>query len=132
MSPDERREIGDHSQFLIPSALMESGEEFEQYGHAIFDVMVGKGVFAPIFPTGNLKNHERLEVLSNLDPRIRVLVMVGEHDEMSPRAAADINRTIPNSELVVVPGAAHLGFWENPEEYFKAIDKHLKVVDASV
>jgi 3-oxoadipate enol-lactonase len=50
------------------------------------------------------------------------LIMVGEKDMVTPPAAAQAMKDkIPNSELYIIPNAAHLSNMENPEEF----NKHL-------
>jgi pimeloyl-ACP methyl ester carboxylesterase len=47
--------------------------------------------------------------------RLPVLILVGEHDQVTPVAAAKaMQERIPGAELHVVPGAAHLSNMENP------------------
>jgi 3-oxoadipate enol-lactonase len=55
-------------------------------------------------------------------PNIRVptLILVGEHDTLTPPTAAEaMHKSIPNSELHVIPNAAHLSNLENPEVFNK-------------
>lgn len=57
-------------------------------------------------------------------PNIKVptLILVGEHDTLTPPSAAEaMYAKIPDSELHVIPGAAHMSNLENPEEF----NKHL-------
>lgn len=50
------------------------------------------------------------------------LVITGEYDlTCTPRAARDMARGIPNSELVIVPDAGHMSFVEQPAYYFDAV-----------
>lgn len=65
----------------------------------------------------------RTETTQSL-PNIKVptLVLVGEHDTLTPPSAAEaMHAKIPDSELHVIPGAAHMSNLENPEEF----NKHL-------
>ena len=53
---------------------------------------------------------------------IPTLIMVGEHDALTPPAASQaMNEKIPQSEFHVIPGAAHMSNMENPVEF----NKHL-------
>lgn len=53
---------------------------------------------------------------------VPTLVMVGERDVLTPPAdAAEMQRQIPNSRLVEVPGAGHLSPLENPEAFNRAL-----------
>lgn len=50
------------------------------------------------------------------------LALVGEHDRTcTPRAARDLSAGIPGSELVVIPGAGHQSYIEQPAMYFAAV-----------
>jgi 3-oxoadipate enol-lactonase len=53
-------------------------------------------------------------------PKISVptLILVGEHDGLTPPAAAEaIHARIPNSELRIIPNAGHLSNLENPQHF---------------
>lgn len=53
-------------------------------------------------------------------PKINVptLVLVGEHDMLTPPAASEaLQRQIPNAELHVIPEAGHMSNLENPAEF---------------
>ena len=53
-------------------------------------------------------------------PKIHVptLILVGEHDKITPPELSEkMNALIPNSNLQIVPNAAHLSNLENPEEF---------------
>ena len=54
------------------------------------------------------------------------LVVVGEHDRTTtPRAARVLHEGIPDSELVVVPGAGHMSMVEAQEPYIDAVRRFL-------
>jgi pimeloyl-ACP methyl ester carboxylesterase len=51
------------------------------------------------------------------------LILVGEKDKMTPPAfSQSLNKKIPSSRLVVVPGAGHLVMLEKPGEVNRAIE----------
>jgi pimeloyl-ACP methyl ester carboxylesterase len=55
-----------------------------------------------------------------------VLVIVGEHDRTTtPRAAHALHGGLPNSELVLVPGAGHMSFVEQQDFYVDAVRRFL-------
>jgi proline iminopeptidase len=55
------------------------------------------------------------------------LVIVGEHDRTTTtRAAHVLHEGIPDSELVIVPGAGHMSFIEGPETYLGAVGDFLR------
>ena len=50
------------------------------------------------------------------------LILVGEHDALAPPSASqEMRNRIPNSEIHVIPNAAHMSNLENSEEF----NKHL-------
>ena len=62
-------------------------------------------------------------------PNINVptLIMVGEHDALTPPAASQsMKDKIPNSELHLIPNAAHLSNIENPVEFNKHLVEFLQ------
>ncbi len=62
--------------------------------------------------------------LSNI--KVPTLILVGEHDVLAPPAAAQaMKENIPQSELVVIPGAAHMSNLENHEAFNQALRKFL-------
>ncbi|MBS7700706.1 MULTISPECIES: alpha/beta fold hydrolase [unclassified Chelatococcus] len=53
---------------------------------------------------------------------VPTLIIVGEHDKLTPPdLSRQINRDIPGSELVVIPGAGHLSNIENPSAFNAAV-----------
>lgn len=64
-------------------------------------------------------------------PKIKVptLIMVGDQDPITPPAASkSMNKAIPNSELHIIPHAAHMSNIENPDEFNKHLAEFLKKV----
>jgi 3-oxoadipate enol-lactonase len=60
------------------------------------------------------------EALSDI--KVPTLILVGEHDLSTPPSASkEMHNTIPNSEIHVIPNAAHLSNLENSEGF----NKHL-------
>ena len=54
------------------------------------------------------------------------LVVVGEHDEITPLADAEaMQRAIPRSTLCVIPGAGHLSSLEQPDAFSRALGDFL-------
>lgn len=55
------------------------------------------------------------------------LIMVGEHDALTPPSASQaMKEKIPNSELFIIPNAAHMSNLENPEEFNKYLAAFLQ------
>ncbi|MDX1459071.1 MAG: alpha/beta fold hydrolase [Marinobacter sp.] len=71
---------------------------------------------------------QRDSVLGQLaDIRAPALVIVGEKDEpLPPRYSRQLAREIPDSSLIVVPGAGHLSNLEQPEAITSAILSYLR------
>ncbi|MGA2973387.1 MAG: alpha/beta fold hydrolase [Candidatus Bathyarchaeia archaeon] len=56
------------------------------------------------------------EALSSI--RVPTLILVGEHDLLTPPSASEeMHSRIPNSEIHVIPNAAHLSNLENSDEF---------------
>src|SRR2546421_3072627 len=54
------------------------------------------------------------------------LVIVGEYDRTTTtRAARVLHEGIPNSELHIVPGAGHMSFVEQPNDYLSTVRNFL-------
>ena len=53
------------------------------------------------------------------------LVISGQHDEVAPPVAAQIQRGLPNAEIKVFPNSSHTPFFEEPEAYFTVLRKFL-------
>ena len=61
--------------------------------------------------------------------RTPTLVIVGEHDVMTPvKYAGYLQQHIPNAELVVVPGAGHMAMIERPAAVSVAIEQFLLTI----
>ena len=63
---------------------------------------------------------ESLSLLSTID--VPTLVVVGEHDQLTPPAnAQDLVDGIPNAKLVTIDQAGHMANLENPEAFNEAL-----------
>ncbi|MHA6688671.1 proline iminopeptidase-family hydrolase [Mesorhizobium sp. A556] len=69
--------------------------------------------------TGNLKEWNRVPDL----PRIKapVLIVHGEHDELTPACGLRMKGALPHAELKIVRNASHMPFYENPDEYYPTL-----------
>jgi proline iminopeptidase len=76
--------------------------------------------------TGNLKDWNRAPRMGEI--AIPCLVIVGEHDELTPACALRMHRSLPNSEIAVLHNCSHLAMYEDPAAYFDRLtsflDKH--------
>jgi proline iminopeptidase len=57
--------------------------------------------------------------------RVPTLVVHGEEDLLSVDVARSIASLIAGSALSVIPHAGHMPFWEQPEEFFAAVERFL-------
>lgn len=55
------------------------------------------------------------------DLRLPLLFICGEHDEATPESTRHYASLAPDAEVVVVPGAAHVANYDQPEAYFAAL-----------
>lgn len=69
--------------------------------------------------TGNLKDWNRVPDLHRITAP--VLIVHGEHDELTPACGLRMKGELPQAELKVVRNASHMPFYENPDEYFPAL-----------
>lgn len=61
--------------------------------------------------------------------RVPALVLVGEHDRVTPRASADaLAAALPDGRLEVVEGAGHFSMMESHEEFNRRLDAFAKDV----
>jgi len=69
--------------------------------------------------TGNLKDWNRIPDM----PRIAVptLIVVGQHDELTPACAMRMHLALPNSEIKVFPNSSHMPLYEEPEAFFATL-----------
>lgn len=64
--------------------------------------------------------------------RVPTLLLWGEHDQRAPLPIGEeLNRSIPGSELVVVPGAGHLSNAEAPDAFNTQVRRFLRSVKRS-
>ncbi|OLP62192.1 proline iminopeptidase [Xaviernesmea oryzae] len=66
---------------------------------------------------GNLKDWNRIADLKRI--AAPVLIVVGEHDELTPACALRMKTALPaGATMNVVRNASHMPFYENPEGYY--------------
>jgi proline iminopeptidase len=98
---------------------------FKMVNAAIYNYMQGPSEFTII---GTLKPYDAKPFLRQI--KIPVLYTVGEFDEASPKLVKQFADITPGAKYYVIPGAAHMGQWDNPSAMNKAIGDFLKEVDA--
>jgi proline iminopeptidase len=70
---------------------------------------------------GNLTSVEYADRLGTI--KVPTLITVGDHDEVAPSIAQDMNAKIPGSKLVVLPDSGHMTFVDQPELFLKTVDE---------
>ena len=73
--------------------------------------------------TGNLKTWNRIDDMARVT--VPSLVLVGQHDELTPACALRMHNALPNSEIKVFPNSSHMPFYEEPEAYFATLSGFL-------
>ena len=68
---------------------------------------------------GNLKDSNRIPDMHQL--QMPTLIVTGTHDEIGPACALKMDNVLPNSEVVIFPNSSHVPFYEEPDDYFKAL-----------
>jgi proline iminopeptidase/L-proline amide hydrolase len=81
--------------------------------------------------TGTLKDYDGEPLLTRLDGR-RTLFMVGQYDEARPETALVFASRVKDSEVAVVPGAAHATMFDRPDESIAILRAWLRRQDGPV
>jgi proline iminopeptidase len=92
---------------------------------AIYNYMQGPSEFTI---TGTLKDYDATPFLK--DVKVPVLYTVGEFDEANPDIVRHFASLTPDARVVVIPGAAHITAWDNPQANIEAVRTFLRDVDA--
>jgi proline iminopeptidase len=102
-----------HRLDAIPAPLRRSmdGIRMDIYAH-----MWGANEFQCV---GNLKDWDRVADLHRVEQP--VLIIVGEHDELTPACAMRMGQELADSRLVVIKNASHSSCFEEPEAYYSAL-----------
>jgi len=97
---------------------------FATVNEGIYNYMQGPSEFTI---TGTLKDYDATGFLPEI--KVPVLYTVGEFDEANPDIVRRFQEFTPGSELVVIPGAAHITTWDNPDAMLSAVRTFLAKVD---
>lgn len=92
----------------------------------LYEYMAGPTEWAIV---GTLRDWDVTERLGEIG--VPTLVTCGEHDELLPAHAEDMARRIPNAELEVFPGAAHVTWADAPDAYVARVNAFLDRVEAA-
>ncbi|HWP02464.1 MAG TPA: proline iminopeptidase-family hydrolase [Gemmatimonadaceae bacterium] len=91
---------------------------------AIYNYMQGPSEFTI---TGTLKKYDATSFLPHV--RVPTLFTVGEFDEADPATIRRYAAMTPGARVEVIPGAAHITTWDNPEVMLKVVREFLASVD---
>jgi 3-oxoadipate enol-lactonase len=65
--------------------------------------------------------------------KLPVLVLVGEHDEATPPPMShELAAGLPNAQLLIIPGCAHVPQLQSPEVFLEAIGDFLPTLHAAI
>ena len=77
--------------------------------------------------TGTLRDFDRTDRLHELS--LPVLFLVGEYDEARPETMREFQELVSGSQVTVIPDAAHLSNWDQPEAFNAAVNEFLAGVE---
>jgi proline iminopeptidase len=69
---------------------------------------------------GNMTSIEYADRLGSI--KVPTLITVGDHDEVDPSIARDMQRLIPGAKLVILPQSGHMTFVDQPTLFLNAVD----------
>ena len=95
-------------------------DSLDDWNMEVYGTMQGPNEF---LYTGNLKNWNRIDEMSNIT--IPTLITVGMHDELTPACSMKMHDALPNSNLKVFKNSSHMPFYEEPENYFMELENFL-------
>lgn len=78
--------------------------------------------------TGTLKDYDATPFLPQVG--VPVLYTVGERDEAGPEIVRGFARLTPGARVEVIPDAAHMTTWDNPDHMLRAVRDFLREVDS--
>jgi proline iminopeptidase len=97
----------------------------KHFNERIYNYLQGPNEFVI---TGKMKNWDRWKDLSRID--VPTLVMGGEHDTMNPDDVRKEGTLIPQSRTHICPNGSHFSFYDDQQDYMRALMGFLKDVDA--
>jgi proline-specific peptidase len=95
------------------------------FGAGPYLTMWGPSEFGPV--TGNLDGWDITDRLGEVT--VPTLLTVGRHDEMKPALMEDMQRRIPDAELVIFEESSHMAFVEERERYVATVRGFLERVE---
>lgn len=98
---------------------------FSMMATNVYEYMWGPSEFTA---TGTLRDFDATPLLPTI--QVPVLYTVGEFDEAGPENVEHFASLTPGAGVVVIPGAAHITAWDNPDADVAAVRAFLRQVDA--
>ena len=98
----------------------------KQVNTTIYGYMQGPSEFTI---TGTLRQYDATPFLSSV--KVPTLFTVGAVDEADPVTIKRHAAMVHGGTLVVIPNAAHITTWDNPEPMIAAIRAHLRAADSA-
>lgn len=123
ITPEQKRAYGQE----ITKLSLFKPENYAQY----FSGTIRKSVAPKRLDHFSRFDFPRFDLISELvDVSARTLVMCGRHDVQCPiRCSEEINRLMPNSEMIVFEESNHYPFLEEPNKFAERVATLLKYTD---
>lgn len=99
---------------------------FKMMNNALYQYMWGPSEFTA---TGTLKSYDVTRQLRRI--KVPTLYTVGEFDEAGPDVVARFAKATPGARYEVIPDAAHLSTWDNPDAMLSVIRDFLRQADSA-
>ena len=99
---------------------------FQTVNEGIYVYMLGPSEFTI---TGTLRTYDATPFLRQV--KVPTLYTVGEFDEADPATVRRFAAMTPGAMVEVIPGAAHITTWDNPEAMLKVVRDFLASVDTA-
>ena len=90
----------------------------------IYNYMQGPSEFTI---SGTLKTYDVTHLLPTI--KVPTLYTVGQYDEADPPTIRRFASMTPGATVEVIPGAAHITTWDNPEVMVRVVRRFLRKVD---
>lgn len=79
--------------------------------------------------TGTLRSYDVVRQLRRV--KVPTLYTVGQFDEAGPQVVAGYAKATPGARLEVIPDAAHITTWDNPEAMLRVVRDFLRQADSA-
>ena len=100
---------------------------FKTVNFGIYNYMQGPSEFTI---TGTLKKYDATPLLRTI--KVPTLFTVGEFDEANPATIRRQAAMVPGARVEVIPGAAHITTWDNPDVMLRVVRTFLLRADSSL